>query len=583
MTRPDAGRGRFAALWWLLVRGVVNRTVRRARRARQPRYALALIAGFAYFWFVLVRPRGDVVLVGAQPDGTTHLLYALGFAILVASWWLFGSDEVALNFSTAEVQLLFPAPLTRRQVVAFKLMQSQLVILLSVLIWMAILGRAPGSMVERLVSLWIVFTTLYLHRVGASLVRESAAEHGVSGVRKHVVAIAVVAAALGVVAWGIVTQIPALRAGIAQGDTFGAATRVLHAPTSKAVLYPFRLVLAPVFTSTTGAWLLAVWPALLLVAAHVIRVLRTDAAFEEAAAASASRRAVALARRAGRATMPAERGVRRRFRLTLPPRSTPAVAIAWKNIIALGRTMAIRTVIAIGVAVVIAMFFLNSLLPAADHASVFIGRLALAFAFMLVLAGPLWVRNDLRLDMLQLELLRSFPVRGATLVRAELAAALVTLAAVQVPVLLVAYALTPPKNPVAATWSGQTALLATCLILVPVVSALGLLVQNAGALLFPGWVRLGLARPGGIEAVGQGMLTMFGSLVVLTVCLAIPGAIGGVLAVVGVARTGLWGLVPGAIVGAILVAAELWWITAWLGRVFERTDDMPDETAANAA
>jgi hypothetical protein len=281
--------------------------------------------------------------------------------------------------------------------------------------------------------------------------------------------------------------------------------------------------------------------------------------------------------------MPAARGVRRRFRLKLPPRATPAVAIVWKNITALGRTMAIRTVIAIGVAIVIALVFLNQVMPATDRVSVLIGRIALGVTLMLVVAGPLWVRNDLRLDMLQLEVLRSLPVRGATLVRAELAAALVTLAAVQVPMLLVGYALTPPKNPITASWSGQTALLVTLLVVVPVVSALGLLVQNAGALLFPGWVRLGLARPGGIEAVGQGMLTMFGSLVVLTVCLAIPGALGGALAIWGVSHAGLWGLVPGAMLGAVLVAAELWWITAWLGRVFERTDDIPDETAANAA
>jgi hypothetical protein len=576
--RPEGGR--FAALAWLLARGAVNRVVRRARRVRQPRYALALLAGFGYFWFVLVRPRGDVTLVGGAPDGTQHLLYALGFAILVASWWLFGSDEVALNFTPAEVQLLFTAPLTRRQVVAFKLMQAQLVILVSVLIWIAILGRAPGSPIERVISLWIIFTTLYLHRVGASLVRESAAEHGASGLRKHVVAIVVVAAALGVVAWGIAAQIPVLRAGIAAGNTLGAATAILHAPASKAVLYPFRLVLAPVFTSTTSEWLGAVWPALLLLAAHVVWVLRTDAAFEEAAAASAARRAVAIARRAGRATMPAASGIRRRFRLPLPEGSSPAAAIAWKNITALGRTMAVRTVVAIVVAVLIMLFVLNKALPESDSVTVLIGRLALTFTGMLVFAGPLWVRNDLRLDMLQLEQLRSFPVRGATLVRAELSAALITLCAVQVPMLIVAYALTPPPNRIASTWSGQTALLVTCLVAVPVVSALGLLVQNAGALLFPGWVRLGLARPGGVEAVGQGMLTMFGSLVVLTLCLAIPGALGGVVAVIGTTQAGLWGLVPGALLGAVLVAAELWWITAWLGRVFERSTEMPDETAA---
>lgn len=581
MTAP-AARSPFAALAWLLVRGVVNRTVRRLRRARQPRYAVALIAGLAYLWFI-VGPRRQAVFTGVVPDGTAHLAYALGCALLVASWWLFGSDEVALNFSTAEVQMLFPAPVTRRQLVAFKLLQSQLLIVVNVLFWTALLGRAPGSLIERPVSLWIVFTTLYLHRVGSSLVRESAAEHGAAGLRRHLATFIVVAAALVALVWGIAAQLPALRAAIASGNTLGAAVAVLHSPTSKVVLYPFRLMLAPVFTPSATDWFGAVWPALLIVALHVAWVLRTDAAFEEAAAANASRRALALAKRAGRASMPAAGGVRRRFRLPLPAHSTPAAAIAWKNIVALGRTLAVRTVIAIVIVVVVVLVFLNQLLPETDKLSVIAGRLALAFALMLPFVGPLWVRNDLRLDMLELELLRSFPVRGATLVRAELSSALVTLAALQVPMLLAAYALNPVHNRIGQSWSDQSALLLTSLILLPSVSALGVLVQNAGVLLFPGWVRLGLSRPGGIEAIGQGIVTMFGSTLVLTVGLALPLVLGAPVAIVAVARVGLWGLVPGTAVGAAIVAGEVWLVTAWLGRVFERTDELPEEAVAPGA
>lgn len=578
MTAP-AARSPFRALAWLLARGVVNRTVRRVRRARQPRYAVALIAGLAYLWFI-IGPRRQAVFTGVQPDGTAHLAYALGCAVLVASWWLFGSDEVALNFSTAEVQMLFPAPLTRRQLVAFKLLQSQMLIVVNVLFWTALLGRAPGSIVERPVSLWIVFTTLYLHRVGSSLVRESAAEHGAAGLRRHLAAFIAVAAAAVAVVWGIATQMPALRAAIASGNTLGAAVAVLHSPTSKAVLYPFRLMLAPVFTPSPSDWFGAVLPALVIVALHVAWVLRTDAAFEEAAAANASRRALVLAKRAGRTSMPAAGSVRRRFRLPLPVHSTPAAAIAWKNILALGRTLAVRTVIAVVLIVALLLFFLNQLMPETDKLSVLAGRLALAFALMLFIVGPLWVRNDLRLDMLQLELLRSFPIRGAALVRAELSSALVTLAALQVPVLLAAYALNPVHNKIGQSWSDQTALLITSLILLPAVSALGVLVQNAGVLLFPGWVRLGLSRPGGIEAIGQGIVTMFGSTLVLTLGIALPLLLGAPVAIVAVARVGLWGLVPGTAIGAAVVAGEVWLVTAWLGRVFERTDELPDEAAS---
>ncbi|HTJ22282.1 MAG TPA: hypothetical protein VL383_07790, partial [Gemmatimonadaceae bacterium] len=157
------------------------------------------------------------------------------------------------------------------------------------------------------------------------------------------------------------------------------------------------------------------------------------------------------------------------------------------------------------------------------------------------------------------------------------------LAALQVPMLLAAYALNPVHNKIGQSWSDQTALLVTSLILLPAVSALGVLVQNAGVLLFPGWVRLGLSRPGGIEAIGQGIVTMFGSTLVLTLGLALPLLLGAPVAVVAVSRVGLWGLVPGTAIGAAVVLGEVWLVTAWLGRVFERTDELPDEAAASAA
>jgi hypothetical protein len=62
--------------------------------------------------------------------------------------------------------------------------------------------------------------------------------------------------------------------------------------------------------------------------------------------------------------------------------------------------------------------------------------------------------------------------------------------------------------------------------------------------------------------------------VVVSLLLLLPGVAGGVLAALTVSRFGLWGVLPGSLVAAALVAAELWWITAWLGRVFERTESV---------
>ena len=367
-----------------------------------------------------------------------------------------------------------------------------------------------------------------------------------------------------------------------------AAVTALHAPAVRAVLYPFRLILAPLFATTSHDWLRAAWPAFAIVVVHGVWVLRTDTAFEEAAAENAARRARAMAARThgGRVT-PARIGTRRRFRLPLAPQGGPVPAFIWKNTLALGRTIATRTLIAMAIVLATVVFLARALAPDEHTAAGLVTRMALALCALLVVTGPMWVRNDLRLDLMQLEVLRSYPVRGATVVRAELGASLVILGGLQLVLVLLAYAIVPAgeslgmKLPVLSL-SDRTALLLVTVVVLPVASALGLLVQNAGALLFPAWMRLGLSRPGGIEAIGQSILTMFGSVVALGLLGSVPAVIGGVLAVLAVSRFGLWGALPGVVVGALLVVVELWWITAWLGRIFERTESV-GEAGADAA
>jgi hypothetical protein len=130
-------------------------------------------------------------------------------------------------------------------------------------------------------------------------------------------------------------------------------------------------------------------------------------------------------------------------------------------------------------------------------------------------------------------------------------------------------------------WSGDTsagraALLIAALITLPAVNALGSLIQNAAALLFPAWVRLGLTRQGGVEVMGQSIIVTVGSLLVLLVLLILPLLLGGGLAVLGAAAMGLWAIIPGALLGSAVVLAELWGITAWLGGVYERTEPPAD-------
>jgi ABC-2 type transport system permease protein len=570
------------ALLWLVVRSTRNRMARRLARLREPRYALAMLVGLAYFWLIFLRPGRPTPLTGTTPGSGTHLAYAFAIALLVASWWLAGGDKVALTFSPAEVTLLFPAPVTRRELVQLKLLQAQAFVLVSTVIWALLLGRDTGSVWLRAAGLWVFFSTLYLHRLGASLVRATAAEHGVAGVRRQRWALAVFGIAAAAVLWSVVRALPALQAAVprhALGDALG---ELLRTPPLSVVLFPFQLLLAPVFAATPREWVRAIGPALLLMVAHYPWILRSDLAFEESAAEAAAKRAAALSNAPARGVRirAPRRGVLR-GRLALPPTGRPAVAIVWKNAIALARTIPMATVVGVMIMAVLVAVMTFAVMPPGWSAASVIGTACLIFAGLLVIMGPLWVRNDLRFDLLRLEMLRSYPLSGRSIVRAEIAASVATLSAAQVVLLLVGYLLVPPGAYAGSTLGDRTALLVAALVVLPVVNAAGLAIQNAATLLFPAWTRLGLVRAGGIEAMGQSIVTTLGTLVVLLAVLAIPGVVGGALAVLGVGAAGFWGAVPGAVVGAAGVLVELWALTTWLGRVFERTEPSVLDFAAH--
>lgn len=571
----------IGAFLWLTWRGFRNRARSQLRRVREPRYAIAMLAGLAYFWFIFFRPDRPRPMAGVIVGDTLTAVFSLGLALMVAGFWLLGSDRTPLNFSQAEVGLLFPAPITRRQLVELKLFQGQLPILLSTGIWMILLGGGGTYLWRSGLALWILFSTTYLHRMGASLVRASTGGHGVAGARRNRWALIVFAAALGAVMWSVLSALPALRTAAAGGDLLTALGDVLRGQVMTVVLFPFRLILAPLFAASSSEWLRAIGPAFLIMLLHIPWVLRTDAAFEEAAAEAAVKRAERIAairsrrgsvrapRAAGRA---GEGGRETRSWLPLASTGHPAGAIVWKNIIAIVRTLSSTTVAILFLGGMVALSVMLIVAPDRRDSVSIAAILILAFTGFLAIAGPLWVRNDLRLDMLRLELLRSYPLAGSSIVRAELVASALVLTTLQLVLVVVAYLVLLGGGPLGVSTSERTALLVVAVLALPAVNAANLLVQNAAALLFPAWVRLGLSRPGGVEAMGQAIVSTFGSMVVLGLILALPAIAGGILGLVLLARVGLWGLVPGAILASAMVIAELWMLTGWMGGVFEKQD-----------
>jgi ABC-2 type transport system permease protein len=565
------------ALRYLLWRSALNRMRGQVARLKRPRYLLAILAGGLYFGTLLFNSRMPSPLAGSTSSTIGQLIYTAVIFVTVASGWVFGSDRPALVFSEAEVQLLFPAPLSRSALVRYKVAQAQIVVMFSVVIWVVLLRRGGMTLPfwMRAISLWIILSTLYLHRVGASLVRTSAVAHGRRGVRANAIPIAIVSVVILIVGFTIVRAVPMVRTALHLGSGGEALEQLVTAQPLVTILYPFRLLVAPLFADSAAHWVAAILPAFALMAVHYPWVTRTDAAFEEAVADAAARRARAIAasRNTRRRPVVIAEGAVPRAWFKLDPAGRPAIAIVWKNVLGYTRTLRLTTlaILVCGVLIIGSAVY-TEVGDWSDLAQ--IGEtLCMIPIVMLVVLGPGFVRADLRQDLLQLDQLRSYPLRGSTIVAAEIASSTIILTAMQYVLLAVIATLTSfdTRLPVPIAPAVLIALVA-----LPTLNAIALTVANGAALLFPGWVRLGDGRATGIEAMGQNVLAIFVSLMITFVAL-IPPLLFAVLVASGVSALSsralsAWAFVPAAPVAALVALGELWLVVRWLGRVFARTD-----------
>ena len=556
------------ALGYLAFRSTRNRVVRQVRRLRTPRYAIALLLGLAYLWAIGVRPRTGSGPPDVSP-GVVELLSAAGVTLAVLWTWIFGSERRALAFSRAEVTWLFPAPLTRSQLIRYKLLRGQFVVLFNVLLWTALLwgGWAATAPWRRAAGIWVLLTTLSLHRIGAALLRRSLREHGAVALRARALTLAAVAVVAAVALRDVAQAMPALGVAWDLGvrEFLAAAHDVALRPVPSALLLPGRLLVRPLLLDDGYGWAAAMVPALAILVAHYVWVIRSDAAFEEESAAAA------LARQRGgtRAGRPPRFTARRVPRLA--PTGWPAGALLWKNLAAVLRAGRVRSSAAAIAAGALAILVL-SLGGGAGTLLEIVGWLTAMWAGFLFVLGPQWIRNDLRADLGRLAVLRSYPLRGAAVVGAETAGSTAVLSALQLGLAGLAYL---------AFWGGRvtepapelrTAVLAGAVVLLPAINFLAMIIQNGAAILLPGWVNPGPDRPLGVEALGHNMLIMSGFLLVLAGLLALP-ALAGAAVLFGLRPTlGWWAAAPAALAALLVMALEARLLLGRLGRVFEATD-----------
>jgi len=266
----------------------------------------------------------------------------------------------------------------------------------------------------------------------------------------------------------------------------------------------------------------------------------------------------------------------------LPPRGLPELAFLWKNLLSLRSSLFSRRALGIVLGVGIwAYFGLKPLMLAhrMSGGNDGLGFLVLIFcgiiaAYTLIL-GPQIARQDLRNDLPNADLLKTYPMQGWRLALGELLAPTAILTVVLWVAILAAAAAFDSEGNLAWLTSSVRATLVACVALAaPIVCMIQLIVPNTVMVLLPAWYQASRTRGGGVEMFGQRL--MFGIVQLLFALLVIVPAAGAAALVFVASTYYVHNVGADAVIAtgsALLIFAGEAAVGLWfLGERFERFD-----------
>ena len=529
------------ALRYLAQRSLRNAAVVLLRRLREPRYFITGAAGVAWLAFL--------GRAGVPRAGTTHAeaalpAAALGVLVFVVWGWLFGTGARALAFSPAEATWLLPAPLPRSGIVNLKLLRVQGLVLLNSVLWVLLLPSADaGATLRRMAGIWCLLSTLALHRIGAGLTRSGAA--GSRWLRLAGAAIA-----------GSLVGLALLTASGMVASPVGTVSW-LESPLAQLLLWPFALPVRPAIAIDAPDWWGSLLTAVSLLGLHVAWVHAAERAHADESTMQALAHldgapgSAPTALRVGAAPI-----------VPLSASGPVAFALVWKNVASVARRRGLALAVLLWLVLCLAV---EGLVRMDRDAAAYVGAFAGTWVGFVLLTGPQFIRNDLRNDLPHLATLRALPLHGRTLMAAELASSAGTLALLTAALTVVAWLGLRSSGEVPAWAVTPTALFAVLLAL-PGFALIVMLVQNAGAVLFPEWTLL-TGRSGGAAALGTNLLGVLATLLVGSILL-LPAL---VLLPEVLEPTGRVMLGTGLMISTVAIV-ESWLVVTWLGRRLERLE-----------
>jgi hypothetical protein len=352
------------------------------------------------------------------------------------------------------------------------------------------------------------------------------------------------------------------------------------------ILWPLRQVALLSFSPDAASFGLRLLPVLALLLLHYLWVMRCDAAFEEEALALSQKiaRTIEAARR-GRLSAERASPSPRRARsplFALAPTGPAWRAISWKNFLALTRELSPKFLLIIFLLSIIAFGVLSAVAAdpgeddeALDLPVVFGGILA-ACAAMFGLFTSTLMREDMRRDLENVDLLKTFPLRGRELLRGEVLGGTFYAAGIQIALILASASFMAASSTRPFSVFEIVAVALSAAILFPCFGYLSLVLENGMVILFPAWILpekgMGPGTPQGMENMGRMMVLGFVRLLGLGILLLPPGLVAGIGIAVGYIFLGIVAVPIGAGIAAVGILIEAECLLWWFGRCFETLD-----------
>ena len=544
-------------LTYLLRKRAVGKARQLRRRMRGPKGLL--IGGFAALLVLgFVTPQ-IVARLSAQatplPPGYADMLRLWGPPGLFLFGLAGALSARGLYFTPAEIDLLFAAPVSRRQLLLYSVLARLGLAALSAA-WAAIvMSRQATHWYGALAGVFLGIAFLQLAGQAAGLVFANVSERLAKPLRR-------------VVTIGFLTVIGAVL--LVGGALVPRAAEVIEAARAVASSPPVRIVTAlarpmiEVFVAADVTSFLAWLGAAVLVLGTIVLVMtRLDVAYLEASLATSARVQAKLRRlRTGGAGRASETAATRSIpprRLPMPARLAGVGPIAWRQLVAMSRDVrALVTSIVIAVpATLVPLLLLSSRGdPSRGLGPALIGALVLSLMITQHFAF------DFRRDLDRMPFLKSLPVSPLAVAAGQLVSATLLFTLMQCGLL---------ATIVLAAGSMPPALGLAIAVLLPFANWIVAAIDNALFLLLP--YRLVPDDPGSMPFMGRLMLAMF----VKVVALLIIGG-GSVTAAFFLWKWGERSLLAGTLGAVAVLALAAVALTALVGRAFaafDVTQDVP--------